>query len=142
MNHTHERTHARKCAAQILYTGDIRNTSALDLLRAGEIDCIKDEVSDYAIRLVEGVEANVSDLDARLALASQNWAVERMPVMDLAILRIALFEILNVEEVPVAVSINEAVEIAKAFGGDDESPRFVNGILGNIARQLEEDSND
>lgn len=138
MARTHERTSARRCAAQILYSGAIRDTSALGLLRAGDVDCLDGTVSDYAVRLIEGVEGVSHELDERLGSISQNWSVSRMPVMDLAILRIALYEMLYVDEVPVSVSINEAVEMAKAFGGDEDSPRFVNGMLGNIARQLEE----
>lgn len=140
MARTHERTAARKCAAQILYSGAIRDTSSLELLRCGDIDCIDGVVPDYALRLVEGVEGVKQELDSRLESISQNWAVGRMPVMDLAIMRIALYEMLYVEEVPISVSINEAVEIAKTFGGDDDSPRFVNGMLGNVARQLEEEN--
>lgn len=137
MTRTHERTAARRSAAQILYSGAIRDTSAASLLRAGDVDCIEGTVSDYAIRLIDGVEGARAELDERLDSISQNWAVSRMPIMDLAILRIALFEMLYVDEVPVSVSINEAVEMAKAFGGEDDSPRFINGMLGNIARQLE-----
>lgn len=140
MAQVHERTQARRLAAQILYSGEIRNTSASALLKAGEVDCIDGVVSDYAITLVEGVENALSDLDSRLGSISQNWAVSRMPIMDLEILRIALYEILYIEDVPISVSINEAVEMAKSFGGDDDSPKFINGMLGNIARQLEEDA--
>ena len=65
-----------------------------------------------------------------------------MPIVDRCILRLATYEMLFVDEVPVSVAINEAVELAKDFGGEDESPRFVNGVLGRIARQLEEDAKD
>lgn len=139
MAYQHERTSARKCAAQILYTGAIRSTSALGLLEAGDISCLESTVSDYAYSLVEGVEDHLDEIDERLSNISRNWKIERMPVMDLAILRIALYEMLYVDAVPVSVSINEAVEMAKAFGGDDESPKFVNGMLGNLARQIEEE---
>ncbi len=138
MAHQHERTSARKCAAQILYTGAIRNTSALELLKAGDISCLESTVTDYAYSLVEGVEDHLEEIDERLSTSSRNWKIERMPVMDLAILRIALYEMLYVDAVPISVSINEAVEMAKSFGGDDDSPKFVNGILGNLARQIEE----
>lgn len=137
MAHQHERTAARKCAAQILYTGAIRDESALALLEAGDLSCLDSTVSDYAYSLVEGVEDCKGELDERLASISKNWAIDRMPIMDLAILRIALYEMLYVDAVPISVSINEAVEMAKAFGGEDDSHKFVNGMLGNIARQLE-----
>ncbi len=137
MARQHERTAARKCAAQILYSGAIRSTSAFGLLEAGEMTCLESTVSDYAYNLVKGVDEHKAELDERLASISQNWSIDRMPLMDLAILRIALYEMLYVDVVPISVSINEAVEMAKAFGGEDDSPKFINGMLGNIARQIE-----
>lgn len=133
----HERTKARKCASQMLYSGAIRNMAPIELLNSQGFDCIDEPVSDYAIKLVEGVEEKKPELDERLASSSKNWSIDRMPLMDLAILRLALFEMLYVDEVPISVSINEAVELAKEFGGEDDSPKFVNGILGKIARDIE-----
>lgn len=138
MAYQHERTTARRCAAQILYTGEIRNTSAIELLNSGGLTCFDGEISDYAYSLVEGVEDNLSEIDSYIVESSVNWAIDRMPLMDLAILRIALYEMLYVEAVPISVSINEAVELAKIFGGEDGSPAFVNGMLGSIARQIGE----
>lgn len=137
MSRQHERTAARKCAAQILYSGAIRDVSAFELLESGSMTCLEKTVSDYAYGLVKGVEEHKEELDGRLSSISKNWSIKRMPVMDLAILRIALYEMLYVDVVPISVSINEAVEMAKEFGGEDDSPKFVNGMLGNVARQLE-----
>lgn len=137
MSRQHERTAARKSAAQILYSGAIRNVSAFDLLEEGSMTCLEKEVSDYAYDLVKGVEEHKCELDEKLDSISKNWSVNRMPLMDLAILRIALYEMLYMDMVPISVSINEAVEMAKEFGGEDDSPKFVNGMLGNVARQLE-----
>jgi len=75
---------------------------------------------------------------SRMRSVSENWAVERMPIVDRMILRVAVFEMVYCDQVPVSVSINEAVELAKAFGGEDDSPRFVNGVLGRIARSMAE----
>ena len=77
------------------------------------------------------------DVDRIISVSSQNWAIDRMPVVDRSILRLAAFELKYVDDVPVSVSINEAVELAKEFGGEDDSHRFVNGILGRIARDSE-----
>lgn len=136
MNHQHERTPARRCAVQILYSGAIRNSSSKELLDAGDLSCLDSEVTDYAYSLVEGVEANKDVIDAEIENAAENWTVKRMPYLDLAILRCALFEMMFVDAVPLSVSINEAVEIAKSFGGEEDSPKFVNGILGTIARKM------
>ena len=88
----------------------------------------------YAKQLLGGMAAEMDRLDAMLADVSENWSVERMPVVDHAVLLLATYEMLDVDDVPVSVCVNEAVELAKAFGGEDESARFVNGVLGRIAR--------
>lgn len=137
MTRKHERTDARRAAAQVLYSAAIRNTSASMLLDQGLVDCLEKPLSGYAIKVITGVEQNAQHIDDVIARAAQNWTLERMPLMDLAIMRIALFEILYVEEVPVSVSINEAVELAKCFGAEDDSPKFVNGMLGAITRQMD-----
>lgn len=137
MARTHDRTKARRAAAQVLYTSSIRNIEVRTLIDDSLLDCLETPLSDYAILLLDGISDHKAELDERLASVSENWAIDRMPLMDLNILRIALFEMTHVDDVPVSVSINEAVELAKDFGGDDNSPKFINGMLGNIARQME-----
>ncbi len=140
MAHKHERTGARRIASQVLYSAAIRSMSAQELLRSNLMDCLDGPPSDYALRLITGVEEHAEELDAIINKAAKNWTLSRMPIMDVAIIRIALYEMLHVDEVPVSVSINEAVELAKCFGGEDDSPKFVNGMLGGVARQMETDA--
>lgn len=142
MARRHERTVARQSALQVLYTSEIQGVPASDLVESGSV--LEDEtpLSDYAVRLIDGVDEKMLAINARLASTSENWKLDRMPVVDRCILRLAAYEMLYVDEVPVSVAINEAVELAKGFGGEDESPRFVNGVLGRIARQIEEDAKD
>ena len=137
MAHKHERTGARRAAAQVLYSASIRGVSASELLESNLMDCLEAPLSDYSLKLIEGVEGNASQIDAIITDAAKNWTLDRMPVMDVVITRIALFEMLHVDDVPVSVSINEAVELAKRFGGEDDSPKFVNGMLGSVARHME-----
>lgn len=139
MARKHERTSARRSAAQVLYSAAIRDMSAQELLASNLMDCLNDPLSDYALKLIAGVEDNADQIDGIISSAAKNWTLSRMPIMDLAIIRIALFEILHVDDVPVSVSINEAVELAKRFGGEDDSPKFVNGMLGSVARQMDAD---
>lgn len=87
--------------------------------------------SDYLRRKVEDIEAKIPDLDAKINAVAEGWTTKRMGKVELTILRLALYEILYDEEVPEKVAINEAVELAKKFGGDD-SPAFVNGILAKL----------
>ena len=133
----HVRTRARGIAVQMLYTSEIQGKPATELLKEGVVPAEIGELSDYAIKLIEGVEEHQAEIDEQLASTSENWAVSRMPIVDRSILRMATYEMIYVKDVPVSVAINEAVEIAKDFGGKDESPSFVNGVLGRIAKGIE-----
>ena len=95
-------------------------------------DVPSEDVVSYASLLVEGVEEHAAAIDERIARYSDRWALDRMPVVDRNLLRLALFELLWVPDVPVPVVINEAVELAKSLS-TDESGRFINGILGRAA---------
>ncbi len=92
-----------------------------------EIDFIKQQAC--------GVLEKLSEIDELIKTHSISWELERISKVDLAIMRLAIFEMIFSKDIPVGVSINEAVEIAKVFG-DDESPAFINGILGKIATKL------
>jgi transcription antitermination protein NusB len=89
-------------------------------------------VSEYAAALVAGVEGRMAEIDAVIGSSSEGWAVHRMPVIDRTILRVACYEMES--GVPVAVAINEAVETANELSTED-SGRFVNGVLGTIAKR-------
>ena len=95
------------------------------------------ETREDGLKVSKQFREHRDEIDERLVAVSENWAIDRMPVVDRAILRLATYEMLFVDDVPVSVSINEAVELAKAYGGEDDSSRFVNGVLGRIARTLE-----
>lgn len=133
-----ERSVARRIAAQILYESEITGEAASAICTRD--DAIPDvgALPAYALKLVDGVEEHATLIDDLLAQSSQNWAVDRMPIVDRAIMRIAVFEMVYCADVPVSVTINECVELAKQFGGEDESGSFVNGILGGIARKLDD----
>lgn len=138
----HERTNARRCALQILYQGEILDDSALMIAEDGRYIDEDGKVTDYTRALLAGVEDNVEKIDEYLKITSENWSLARMPIVDRSILRLATYEMIFVEDVPLSVSINEAVELAKDFGGEDDSPRFVNGVLGKIAEMLESPQGD
>jgi N utilization substance protein B len=136
---------ARRIALDVLYEADIKDLLPLEVF--GEHQHLGWNVADdeewdeptsealaYAHRVVAGVQEHHADLDLLISRYADRWAIERMPVIDRTITRIALFELLWGEDVPVAVAINEAVELAKSFSTDD-SGRFVNGLLGRIAEK-------
>ena len=135
----HERTRARRSALALLYTSEITDEGATKIAEEGRYLAEDGPLPDYATALVRGVEAHRMAIDKHLAATSENWALARMPIVDRSILRLATYEMMYVDDVPTSVTINEAVELAKDFGGEDESPRFVNGVLGRIAKILDEE---
>ena len=92
----------------------------------------EDDALSYALELVEGVQAHHADIDALIVAYADRWAIQRMPLVDRNLVRLAIFELMWGDDIPVAVAINEAVEVAKELSTDD-SGRFVNGLLGRIA---------
>ena len=133
----HQRTDARRLALQILYQSEMLNVAAESILVEKNYIAEQGIVTPYAEKLIRGVERHRPEIDEQLIEVSENWSLMRMPAVDRSLLRLACFEMMYVEEVPISVSINEAVELAKAFGGEDDSPRFVNGVLGRIARNID-----
>lgn len=95
-----------------------------------------EEAETYLRRLVEAAQGHEGELDAILRKHLKRWRLERLTVLDRAILRLAAAEILYFDDVPPKVSINEAVEVAKKYG-DDEAGKFVNGVLDSIFREAE-----
>ncbi len=130
------RTKARKRAVDAVFAADLRKISPLQLLNeVAELAADRqnqDPIFGYARQIVEGIIEFHDEIDDLLETYSQGWALDRMPNLDRAILRIAVWEILHNDEVPDGVAINEAVELAKELSTDD-SGAFINGLLSRIA---------
>jgi len=126
------RSKARKRALDLLYEADLRGTDPLATL-AERVVLGEPPVNPYTAELVEGVVAHRERIDELLGSYAEGWTVERMPGVDRAVLRLGVFELLWRPEVPDAVAIDEAVELAKTLS-TDESPRFVNGVLARVLR--------
>ena len=126
------RSKARKRALDVLFECDARDLLPTDLLaeRIAEAD---PPVNDYTARLVRGVQEHIGRIDELLASYSEGWTLERMPAVDRNALRIGVFEVVYAEDVPDAVAVTEAVNLVRDLS-TDESPAFVNGVLGNIVR--------
>jgi transcription antitermination protein NusB len=130
---TGPRTAARRRALDILYEADLLDQE-LPVVLARHLDGPDADPPDpYAVELVRGVDRRRADLDERIGAAAENWTLERMPLVDRNLLRMAVYELLDRPEVPTAVVLNEAVELAKLLSTAD-SGRFVNGVLATIAR--------
>jgi N utilization substance protein B len=114
------RSDQRKDAVFALYQHEVTGRDLREVLG---------DAKPYTRRLAEDVEANRGDLDALISRYSQNWTLQRIAPLERNILRVALYEAQHVEDVPVEVAIDEAVELAKEYCGTD-APGFVNGVLG------------
>ncbi len=129
-----ENRQARTLALQILFEGDLTDHALGDVTRRYTEDLsIPQLVRRYLERLVTGVAEHREAIDAEIAAAAPAFPVSHLPAVDRNILRVAIYELRHEPDVPLKAAINEAVELAKAFGGDNSS-RFVNGVLGTIAR--------
>src|SRR4051795_11872682 len=124
------RSKARKRAVDVLYGADLRGRDPREQL-ADEAEVGGPPVHEYTPRLVDGVVEHAADIDRLIDTHASGWTLERLPDVDRAILRMAVFELLWVDDVPDAVVIDEALELAKTLSTDD-SPGFVNGVLGAI----------
>jgi N utilization substance protein B len=129
------RNKARKRAFQILFESDQRGaavrTVLADWMRLSRTDDRQPPVTEYTMQLVEGYAEHATRIDELISTYSVGWTLDRMPVVDRNILRLGAYELIWEDEVPDAVVIDEAVQLAKEFS-TDESPAFVNGLLGRL----------
>ncbi|GAX62289.1 metal-dependent phosphoesterases [Candidatus Scalindua japonica] len=127
-----KRTRSREIVLQVLYQLEVRGNDVIDEVDAFCIEQGTDaEVSDFAIKLVNGCIQKMGEIDRRITSISENWELQRMPVVDKNILRLACYELFYVDDIPPKVSINEAIDLAKKFS-TEKSGLFVNGILDKI----------
>ncbi|MGV9193019.1 transcription antitermination factor NusB [Microbacterium sp. MC2] len=131
------RSKARKRALDILYQSDVRGDDLAATLAAEAQRAASEPAREaswlYARDIVDGVIDNREEIDEHIVTHARDWKLDRMPAVDRAILRIGVWEIVFNAEVPTAVAIDEAVELAKEFSTDD-SGSFVHGVLARIAR--------
>jgi N utilization substance protein B len=126
------RSKARKRAVDVLYESEVRDVAAVTAL-AERVALAEPPVNDYTIELVEGIADHLGRIDTILADYAEGWSLARLPDVDRAVLRVGVYEVLWRADIPDAVAIDEAVELAKSLS-TDESPRFINGVLGRIVR--------
>ncbi len=121
-------------AFQTLFQIDLGKNDVEDALeyRLSEV-VLNEQDTDYVRRAVRGVNQQVRALDRQINAVADGWEVHRLGSIDRSILRLAIYEIVFMDDIPVGVAVNEAVELAKEFG-DDDSPRFINGLLGTVVR--------
>jgi N utilization substance protein B len=126
----------RELALKALYQTDMRGElSNEDLALFFDTFPADDRIRTFALRLLDGVRREQTVLDKHLAAALEHWSIGRLSRVDHNILRLAIYELLRLDDIPARVTIDEAIELAKAYG-DKESGRFVNGVLDQVATRL------
>jgi transcription antitermination factor NusB len=129
------RSKARELALQVLYqidiTGDNYEESLDNFWKEYSEETIKEEIKSFASQLVKGVADNLESIDTKISKYATNWELKRMAVIDRNIIRLSSFEMLFRNDIPLKVSINEAVELAKKYSSPEAS-KFVNGVLDKI----------
>lgn len=127
---------ARELAMKSLFARDLGKNEPEEMLaRLVHEFHVGGEVKEFSEKLIKGVVENQPYLDSVIDRYTIEWQLERIAPVERNILRIALYEMLCTDDTPPAVAINEALEVAKIYGGDD-SPRFLNGILGKVLKEL------
>jgi N utilization substance protein B len=129
------RSAARRRALDILFEADLLDRPVAEVLARHRDDREAGALDAYTVELVDGVAGLLPQLDARIADAAEHWTIERMPLVDRNLLRLAAYELVACPEVPTAVVLDEAIELAKLLSTAD-SGRFVNGVLGHVAAEV------
>ncbi|AZB43530.1 transcription antitermination factor NusB [Bacillus sp. FJAT-42376] len=124
---------AREKALQALFQIDVSQIDPADALQHAFDE---DEINSFTRELVTGTISHIEEIDALIKPHLVNWKLDRLANVDRGILRLAAYEMKYEDGIPASVSIDEAIELAKAFG-DDQSSRFVNGVLSNIRKDIE-----
>lgn len=127
------RRKSREQAFALLFEKSFNDLPVMDLAEGAQ-DAREIIVEPFALTLATGTEEKLDEIDARIDAHSQKWSRDRISRVALAVMRLAIYEMLYDDDTPVSVAINEAVELAKRYGGDEDSS-FVNGILGTISRE-------
>lgn len=130
---------AREVAFKIVFEYSFQDDDAVELYQRyiqseEEQPDLNEEDKKYILEIVSGIKDNISKLDEKIQAHLKDWNLDRINKVDVAILRLAIYEILYRDDIPPKVSINEAVEISKQFS-EDSSPSFVNGVLGEIIKE-------
>jgi N utilization substance protein B len=131
---TGTRSASRRRALSILYEADVLEQPIAEVLDR-HLEDRADPPDGYAVELVRGVASLREELDDRIGAAAEHWTIQRMPLVDRNLLRLASYELMARPEVPTAVALDEAIELAKLLSTTD-SGRFVNGVLGRVASEV------
>ncbi len=128
------RRKSRENAVVLLYQRDLLNKE-LDLILKTEL-LAGNKYDAFTLKLLKGVDENISKIDKTIMDIVENWTLKRIAIIDRNILRVAVYEMLFENDIPLKVSVDEAIEIAKGLGQKDDTPKFINGVLGKILSNI------
>lgn len=127
----------RESAVILLYQKDLLKKNTSEIM---ENDRLTGKIfDDFALRLIAGVDSHLREIDDIIRGIVENWSLNRIAVIDRNILRVAIYEMLYEEDIPLKVSVDEAIEIAKSLGQKDDTPKFINGVLGKFLNGISKD---
>ncbi len=124
------RRKSRIDAVILLYQSDLLEKNIKEIIK-NEI-MFEKKIDDFTMKLLAGVSKHRKKIDSMIKEIAENWTLERMAIIDRNILRVAIYEMLYEKDIPLKVSIDEAIEIAKIIGQKEDTPKFINGVLGKI----------
>jgi N utilization substance protein B len=127
---------ARQDAVIFLYQADLLKKNAGEILENEKY--FGRQTDEFTLELVHGVLENLDAIDEKIKDVVENWSFERIAIIDRNIIRVAVYEMMYIEDIPLKVSVDEAIEISKILGQKEDTPKFVNGILGKILVQLQQ----
>ena len=131
------RRKAREKAVILLYQKDLLKKSPEEIV---ENDQLVGKIFDeFSLKLINGVIGNLKEIDDIIKATVQNWSLDRIAVIDRNILRVAIYEMLHEDDIPLKVSVDEAIEIAKNLGQKPDTPKFINGVLGKFLNNISDD---
>ena len=130
-----------KLAFARMFDGECEETYQEVLDKSGISEAPTEEDIIYSQEVLKGIEEHEAEIDALIDEIAIGWRIERMPKVDLSVLRVAIYEMVYRDDIPHGVSINEAVELAKQFGGE-RSSAYINGMLGTLAKRLEGEASE
>ena len=130
------RRKAREEAVILLYQSDLLEKD-IEKIIANEVSLGR-VIDTFTSDIVRGVKSNLQEIDTLIKRVVENWTLERIAFIDRNIIRVGIYEMLYKNEIPLKVSVDEAIEIAKGFGQREDTPKFVNGVLGKIFLEIQQ----
>ena len=131
------RRRAREKAVILLYQMDLLKKSPEEIVENDQL--VGKKFDEFSLKLVNGVTDNLKEIDKIISSTVQNWSLDRIAVIDRNILRVAIYEMIHEDDIPLKVSVDEAIEIAKSLGQKPDTPKFINGVLGKFLNKISDD---